>query len=184
MELLIGFILGLFASVIASFIFTWFWEVFPLDRQRRIITFFRNPLLSFRLFRNTEERRIKNVLQTLFRSWCDKDKEKYLSCWADDCIRIMGSDSLVKEDKNAIAAKFSWSCQKYNEITVPVFVVEDIRLSQDSQSARAEVYYKFKLTKAEDSLPVIEPAREFYALRKRDDKWVIISNVDHFSEMH
>jgi uncharacterized protein (TIGR02246 family) len=183
MELLLGFILGIVTSVIASFLFSWFTVVIPQDRQRKFVSVLRNPRLSLRVLRDTEERKVKDRIQTIFKAWCEKDSATYLSCWADDCVRVIGTNSTIKENKEAIAAKFAQSCEKYSEITVPIFIVENIRVSHDSLSARAEAFYKFVLTRAEDSLPVIESSKEFYSLRKENGEWLIVSNGDYFSDI-
>ncbi|HXM46471.1 MAG TPA: nuclear transport factor 2 family protein [Pyrinomonadaceae bacterium] len=183
MQLIVGFILGVVASVLASFVFTWLSAIFPFERQRWIVAFLRNPILPFKLLRRGEERRIKDCIRRLFQSWCNKDLEKYLACWADDCVRVMGSVSTVKEDKNTIAQKFIRSCKRYSEISTPVIAFENIRISPDSRNAIAEVYYRFELIRAEDSLPAVESSREFYSLRKSGDEWLIASNIDYFTDV-
>lgn len=183
MQLIIGFILGVVASVIASFLFTWLTAIFPFERQRWIVAFIRAPILHVKLNFRTDEREIRDRIRTLFRAWRDKDMETYLSCWSEDCVRVVGSTSTVKEDKAAIADKFRGSCAKYVEISTPVVAVENVRISPDSTNAVAEVYYRFELIRVEDSLPAVECSKEFYSLRKLDDHWVIVSNIDWFSEV-
>ncbi len=95
----------------------------------------------------------------------------------------MGSVSTVKEDKNTIAQKFIRSCKRYSEISTPVIAFENIRISPDSRNAIAEVYYRFELIRAEDSLPAVESSREFYSLRKSGDEWLIASNIDYFTDV-
>jgi len=62
MELLVGFILGIVASIIASFVFKALESSIPLSKQKRLITFFRNPKLFVNLHRDTEERKIKELI--------------------------------------------------------------------------------------------------------------------------
>ena len=183
MQVIVGFVLGVVTSVLASFVFTWLTALFPFERQRWIVAFMRHPFLQLKFRFRTDERKIRNRIRILFRSWRDKDLETYLSCWAEDCVRVMGSTSTVKEDKAAIAEKFSESCAKYFEISTPVVSIESVRISPDSTNAVAEVYYRFELIRAEDSLPAIECSKEFYSLRKQDNEWLIVSNIDWFSEV-
>lgn len=183
MQVIIGFILGVVASLIASFVFTWITAIFPFERQRWIITLLRNPFLLFKLMFRTKEQEVRNRIRVLFQAWCTKDVDRYLKCWADDCVRVMGSDSTVREDKAAIREKFNRSCAKYLEISTPVVAFENIRISPNSQNAIAEVYYRFELTRAEDLLPTVEVSKEFYSLRKEGNEWVIASNIDYFTDI-
>jgi hypothetical protein len=64
MELLLGFILGIVASVIASFLFSWFTVVVPQDRQRKFVSLLRNPRLSLRVLRDTEERKVRDRIHS------------------------------------------------------------------------------------------------------------------------
>lgn len=179
MEVLLGFVLGIVASVIASFAFVWLASA----RQRPIFAALIRPRLRLRMVRDTPERQISMVIQKLFRAWCEKDIDSYLACWADDCVRVMGITSTVKEDKTAIAEKFRQSCAKYSAITVPTLVIENIRIAPDRQTAIAHVYYRFELVRSEDALPTIEHSREVYSLRPVTGQWRIAANIDHFSEI-
>ncbi len=96
MEFIVGFISGVLASVIASFLFRWFEIDVPLVKQKRMMAFFRNPALYLRLKLNTDERRIKQLVERLFFAWEMKDLNAYSSCWADDAVKIVGSESPYK----------------------------------------------------------------------------------------
>jgi Domain of unknown function (DUF4440) len=179
MELAIGFVLGIVASVIASFMVLWLTG----SRQRPILSAIRNPGLRFRLLRQTPEREIAEVITRLFRAWEQKNLELYLSCWSDDCIRIQGATSNVKQDKNTIGSKFMNSCAKYASIVVPTLIFEDIGVASDGTAATAHVYYRFELIRSPDALPTIEYSREVYSLRRADCIWRIAANIDHFKEI-
>jgi hypothetical protein len=181
-EIIIGFVLGVVSSVLASFLFSWVTAIFPFERQRWFIAFLRNPMLKARIAFRAEDRKIRDRIHRVFCAWRDKDLESYLSCWAEDCIRIIGSSSTVKEDKLAIAEKFKRSCEEYREISTPIVVIDNIKISPDGCNAVAEVYYRFELTRIDDSLPAVESSREFYSLRLSDGDWIIFSNIDYFTE--
>jgi len=97
-------------------------------------------------------------------------------------VRIMGSTSTVKEDKAIIEEKFRRSCERNSVIAVPLVAVENIKISPDSTTAIAEVYYRFELTRADGLPPIAECSKEVYSLRKVDDNWIIVSNIDWFSD--
>jgi hypothetical protein len=107
----------------------------------------------------------------------------YLSCWADDCVRIQGLDANVRESKPQIEAKFRSSASKYEIITVPVLIIEDIRVGPDRNTATADVYYRFELVRSDDQLPTIELSREVYSFRNLQGNWKVAANIDHFSEI-
>jgi uncharacterized protein (TIGR02246 family) len=183
MELLVGFILGIVASIIASFVFKALESSIPLSKQKRLITFFRNPKLFVNLHRDTEERKIKELIEKLFKAWETKDIELYLSCWADDTVRIVGTDSTTKESKDEIARKFNASFDKYSDIRVEALVLDDITLGPRAGTATAKVHYRFSLTRSSDYLPIAEEAQELYSLRQTKGEWIIASNIDHFYEI-
>ncbi len=57
MELFIGFLLGIVASIIASFAFKAFESALPLSKQKRLFGFLKNPSLFMRIRFNTEEKK-------------------------------------------------------------------------------------------------------------------------------
>jgi Domain of unknown function (DUF4440) len=177
--MLVGFILGIIASLLASFTYA----SLPPHRQRPILAFLRNPRLFIRLRCATEERRVKSRIDALFSAWARKDLPAYLSCWAEDAVRIIGTESNVKEDKSLIGAKFSAAGTRYFEIGVSSVVFDSITIGPRPGTAVAEVSYRFVLTRTEDLLPVVEDSREVYALRVVQGEWLIASNIDHFYEI-
>jgi len=117
MELFIGFLIGIVASIIASFAFKAFESALPLSKQKRLFGFLKNPSLFMRIRFNTEEK-IKELIVKLFNAWETKDPEEYLSCWSDDAIRVVGTNSPIKENKKTIKTKFMDAIEKYSTIKV------------------------------------------------------------------
>jgi len=176
-----GFLLGVIATVFSDAIAAWLARVIPIGFTRRLTAMAANPRLYLRTLRDTPERRIKLLIEQLFRAWEKKDLETYLSCWADNAIRIVGTNANVEETKVQIGEKFSASCQRYSDIEVDSLVLERVDLSpRCGDSAIAEVRYRFCLTRARDALPVLEDAREVYSMRRHEGVWRIASNIDHF----
>jgi Domain of unknown function (DUF4440) len=183
MALFVGFLLGVMASLLASFAYAYITNAVPLHRQRPVLAALRNPQLYYRLRRDTAERRVKQRIEALFAAWRRKQLADYLACWTGDAVRIIGTESNVKEDKAMIGAKFSASCKRYSAIEVSSVVFESIRIGPRPGMAMAEVSYRFVLTRAEDALPVVEDAHEVYALREQEGSWIVASNIDHFYEI-
>jgi ketosteroid isomerase-like protein len=181
MELFFGFLLGILASVIASFLFIYLSALIQPEQHRPIIALLRNPVLALRLVRDTNERSVKQRIETLFDAWERKDSQTYLSCWADDAVRLIGAASSQAETKDSIATKFHVSCERYSDIHVSCPVMEDIKIAPSEDVALAQVYYRFDLTRAQDSLPVVEASLEVYKLRRVKDDWLIAANIDYFS---
>lgn len=175
-----GFIAGVIATLFSDAIASWLARLFPIKFTRWLSAVAANPKLYLRTRQNTPERKIKELLDTLFHAWEQKDLNGYLACWADDAIRIVGLSSNREENKAQIREKFIASCERYSKIRVESFVLERIDLLPQSDSAVAEVRYRFHLTRARDTLPVLEDAKEVYALRKVEGAWTITSNIDHF----
>lgn len=183
MEFIAGFISGVLASVIASFLFRWFEIDVPLVKQKRMMAFLRTPALFIRLRLNTDERRIKELIERLFLAWEMKDLNAYSSCWAADAVRVVGPESPIKEDKPQIIEKFQSSCQKYSVIKVHALVFDDISIGPRQGMATAKVHYRFEFIRESDGIPMFEDSQEIYSLKFRNDLWQIFSNLDHFYEI-
>ncbi len=183
MDLLIGFILGVVASIVASFVFLWMTAAVPKIRQRPIVALIRNPSLFWKLRASTPERDVKERICALFRAWVKRDRDAYLICWAEGATRVYGLRAEKRQSKADIAAHFDGAIAKYSEIRVIGPVFEDIRILAGGARAVAEIAYRFALTQAQDSIPVHEESREAYALEKVDGTWFINSNIDHYSEL-
>ena len=137
-----GFISGVVASLIAGLLFR-LWEIdVPLVKQKRMMALLRNPTLFIRLRLDTNERRIKELIERLFLAWKMKDLNAYSSCWATDAVRIVGSESSIKEDKPKIIEKFLSSCQKYSDINVSAVVFDNIKIGPRQGMATAMVHYR------------------------------------------
>jgi ketosteroid isomerase-like protein len=181
MELFLGFLLGILASMIASFLFVYLSALITPEQHKPIVAFLRNPALAIRLLRDTNERRVKKRIEALFHAWETKDSQAYLSCWANDAVRLIGAVFGTTERKDSIAAKFHASCERYSDIRVSCLVIEDIKIAPPGDVAMAQVYYRFDLTRAQDSLPVVEASLEMYKLQRLNDNWLIAANIDYFS---
>lgn len=179
MGFIAGFILGVLASVIASFLFRCFEIDVPLVKQKRMMAFLRSPALFIRLRLNTDERRIKELIERLFLAWERKDLDAYSSCWAADAVRVVGSESPIKEDKRQIVEKFQSSCQKYSVIKVLAIVFDKISIGPRPGTAIAMVHYRFDLVRESDGIPKSEDSQEVYLLKFRNGSWQILSNMDH-----
>lgn len=183
MELIAGFFLGVVTSIIASFLFRWFEMDVPLVKQKRMMAFLRNPALYLRLKLNTDERRIKELIERLFLAWETKDLNAYSFCWAANAVRIVGSESPINEDKAQIIEKFRSSCQRYSVIKVPALVFDDISIGPRQGMATAKVHYRFELVRESDGIPIFEDSQEVYSLKFRNDSWQIFANMDHSYEI-
>ena len=179
MELFLGFVVGVVASILASLIVS----ILPTHQYRPVIAFGRNPSLFFRLLHHGEERQIKGRIDALFDAWRKKDSKAYLACWAEDAIRIVGPKSNEEYKKGSIGAGFNAACLRYSKIDAPCVILEHIAFSPTRDNAVVHVYYRMNLLRAQDGLPVFEESSEVYALRKADGDWLITSNIDHFCEI-
>ena len=181
MELFLGFVLGFIASTLATI----FLNAIPAYRQRPVLSLLRNPRLFIQLHRNTEQKRIKALIDSIFQAWEQKDLKKYLACWADDAVRVVGPTSTIVDRLPEIENGFQKSVARYHTIRVLSAFVEniDIRDSTPNEAA-TEVHYRFQLVRESDSLPVHEEATEFYILRRTEEKgWQIVSNLDHSKDV-
>ncbi|MFC1679097.1 hypothetical protein ACFL2T_02675 [Elusimicrobiota bacterium] len=179
MDIILGFILGVIASVFASFIVS----SLPTHRYRPLIAFGKNPGLFIRLLVGGEEQIIYNRISVLFRAWETKNEKAYLECWTEDAVRIVGAKSNSKQNKDKIGKVFRASCKRYLKIKVPCAILEQVSLNPSKNKAIAHVYYRMDLVRSKDNLPVYEESREVYALKKSERKWLITSNIDHFCEI-
>jgi len=183
MQFLAGFILGVVTSVIADFLFRWLEPIVPLSRQKRMMAFFRNPVLYFKLKLNTDERRIKKLIEHLFRAWETKDLNAYASCWTAEAVRTIGAMSTQDENKLQIVETFRSSCHKYSVIKVAALVFDKITLDSQQWTAIVKLHYRFELIRASDGLPIFEESQEFYSLKFLNGSWLIASNIDHYYEI-
>lgn len=175
-----GFLFGVIATLFSDAMASWLARIVPMKFTRWLSAVAANPRLYLRTRRDTPERQINELVIRLFRAWERKDLETYLSCWAEDAVRIVGSNANLEETKSQLREKFLASCQRYAEIKVDSLVLERVALSPCSDSAIVEARYRFSLTRSRDGLPVLEDAREVYAMRLHEGAWRITSNIDHF----
>lgn len=175
-----GFIAGIVATVFSDAIAAWLARAVPMRFTRWLDTVAANPRLYFQTKLDTPERRIKELVEDLFDAWSSKDLEKYLACWADDAVRVVGPQATVEESKEQIREKFFASCERYAVIRVEYVAFESILMSPQANTAVAQVRYRFVLTRRKDGLPIVEDARELYSLRLQNGTWQIASNIDHF----
>jgi hypothetical protein len=180
---ILGFIAGVFTSVIASFLFRWFDMDVPLIKQKRMMAFIRNPIRYIRMRLDTDERKITELIERLFRAWEMKDLLTYSSCWADGALRIIGTQSPINEDKSQIVKNFESSCQRYSSIKVAGLVFDKITIGPRQGMAIVNVHYRFELSRTSDGLPILEDSQEVYSVKYRNDCWQIVSNIDHFYEI-
>ncbi len=181
MELFIGFVLGIIASILATILL----NVIPTYRQWPILSLFRNPRFFIQLRRDTSHRRIKDVIESIFQAWEEKDLDKYIECWAPDAVRVVGPTNSVTEGLPEIEESFRQSIARYRAIRVMAVVVENIDIRESTPNeAIAEVHYRFRLIRHADSLPIHEEATEFYVFRRvAENRWQIASNLDHSKDV-
>ncbi len=180
-ELVIGFVLGCIASMLATI----FLNAIPAYRQWPILALLRNPRLFVQLRCNTEQRKIRVLINRLFRAWGEKDSQKYLSCWATDAVRVIGPTNTVEDRLPEIKSGFAHSCSRYHTIRVLSVVIEDIDIQESRPNeAVVKVHYRFQLVREPDLLPVCEEATELYVLRHTEHEgWKIASNLDHSKDV-
>jgi ketosteroid isomerase-like protein len=175
------FLLGIIASVIATFIVAYGISVAPLSWQKWAHAIIKRPSLYIKFWFNTEEKKISSTIRKIFSSWDAKDKESYLSCWSDDAVKIVSDHVDKKYSKAAIEGKFNVSCNNYKNISTEYLVFNDIRVNYpEPEFAVADVSYRFFLVSTDSGLPVIEDANELYVMIKEGDNWVVKANHDHF----
>ncbi len=181
MGLLIGFVLGVIASVLATI----FLNAIPTHRQWPILSLLRNPRLFIQLHLDSPHRQIKDLIESLFQAWEEKDLNKYIRCWAKNAVRVVGPTNSVTEGLQEIQNSFQRSIDRYRTIRVVAVVVEDIDIREETPfEAVAEVHYRFQLIRDSDSLPIHEEATEFYVLQRAGDNgWQIASNLDHSKDV-
>lgn len=189
MELLFGFALGFLASALAGILL----NSIPAYRQRPFLASLRNPRLLIRLRLDTEERRIKRLIETLFDAWEERDPVKYRSCWAEDAVRVVGPKSDVVYHLSDIQKVFSQALERYLSTEVVALIFDAVELlhapmpkPQNSKEppahATAQVHYRLKMVRL-DSLPEHEEATEFYTLKRVAGLWRIASNLDHSQDI-
>ena len=181
MELSVGFVLGVIASVLATI----FLNAIPTHRQWPILSLLRNPRLFIKVRRETSHRRIKELIESLFQAWEEKDLNKYIECWVPDAVRVVGPTNSVTEGLPEIEEGFRQSIARYRTIRVMAVVVENIDIRESTPNeAVAEVHYRFQLIRHADSLPIHEEATEFYVFRRvGENGWQIASNLDHSKDV-
>lgn len=164
---------------------TIFLNAIPDHRQRPILSLLRNPQLFIQLHGDTEQRRIKVLIDSLFKAWEEKDLEKYMACWAPDAVRVVGPTNTVVNRLGDIEKSFKKSSSCYRTIRVFSALIEDIEIrTRTPNEAVAEVHYRLQLTRESDALPVCEEATEFYILRRTQGQgWRIASNLDHSKDI-
>lgn len=181
MELFFGFVLGCIASMLATVCL----NAIPTYRQRPILSLLRNPRLFVQLHRDTEQRRIKLLIDSLFKAWEEKSLQKYMECWASDAVRVIGPSNTVVEHLPEIEESFKKASCRYRTIRVMSAIIADIGIRETTPNeATVEVHYRFHLTREADLLPVCEEATEFYILRRTEHEgWRIVSNLDHSKDV-
>ncbi len=181
MELFIGFVLGVIASILATI----FLNAIPMYRQRSILSLLRNPRLYIQVHRDSPEKRIKERIESLFQAWEEKDLNKYIMCWSKDAVRMIGPTNSVTEGLQEIGNSFQQSIARYQVIRVVAVILENINIHKSTPNeAVAEVHYRFQLIRDEDSLPIHEEATEFYVLKRvSENDWKITSNLDHSKDI-
>lgn len=181
MEIFLGFVFGCVASMLATLIL----NAIPAYRQRPILSLLRNPVLFLQLHRNTEQRRIKALIDSLFKAWEEKDLKKYMACWASDAVRVVGPANTIVDHLPDIEEGFKKSANRYSAIRVLSAHIEDIKIRETTpDEAVVEARYRFHLTRAADLLPLYEEATEFYVLRRtKHEGWRIASNLDHSKDV-
>jgi len=181
MELFIGFVLGVIASILATI----FLNAIPTHRQWPILSLLRNPRLFIQIHRDSPQRRIKELIDSLFQAWEEKDLNKYIKCWANDAVRVIGPTNAVTEGLQEIEDGFRQSISRYKAIRVMAAVVENINIRESTPNeAVAEVHYRFQFIRDADSLPIHEEATEFYVFRRvGENGWQIASNLDHSKDV-
>ena len=122
MDLFLGFLLGCIASMLATI----FVNAIPAYRQRPVLSLLRNPRLFVQLRRDTEQKRIKTLIDSLFKAWEEKNLEKYMACWASDAVRVVGPTNTVVDHLPEIEEGFKKSIARYRTIRVLSVVLEDI----------------------------------------------------------
>lgn len=181
MEIFLGFVLGCIASMLATILL----NAIPAYRQRPVLSLLRNPRLFIQLHRDSEQKKIKTLIDTLFRAWEEKDLHKYIACWASDAVRVVGPTNTVVNRLSEIEDGFKKSVARYRTIRVLSAVIEgiDIRATTPNE-AIVEAHYRFQLTREPDLLPIHEEATEFYVLRRTEHEgWQIASNLDHSKDV-
>jgi len=181
MELLLGFVLGVIASILATI----FLNAIPMYRQRPILSLLRNPRLFIQIHRDSPQKRIKELIESLFQAWEEKDLNKYIKCWTNDAVRVIGPTNSVTEGLQEIEEGFRQSIARYRVIRVMAVIVENIDIRESTPNeAVAEVHYRFQLIRDADSLPIHEEATEFYVFRRvSENGWKIASNIDHSKDV-
>jgi uncharacterized protein (TIGR02246 family) len=181
MELFLGFVLGCIASMLATI----FINAIPAYRQRPLLSLLRNPRLFIQLRRDSEQKKIKALIDSLFRAWEEKNLQKYMACWSNDAVRVVGPTNTVVDHLPEIGEGFKKSIARYRTIRVLSAVIEDIDIRPTTpDEAMVEAHYRFQLTREPDLLPVHEEATEFYVLRRTEQQgWLIASNLDHSKDV-
>ena len=176
------FVLGIVASIVASFLITWFILTLSYTAKKKTISLLKNPILFFKLKINSTERDILKVITGLFESWENKDVNNYSSFWLDNAVKIIGSDIDKKKDMTFIKNNFLKKVEKYSDITVESLIFENIKLGFPKEDmALVELKYRFYLISKIENLPIIEGSREIYIMKKINNNWKIFSNYDHFN---
>jgi ketosteroid isomerase-like protein len=141
-----------------------------------------HPELALRL-RDERIRGGRAVIQRLFKAWAQQDRDMYLDCWHPDAVRTQRRGGLERspQDLEAIAHEFDGSCERYSEIRVPWWVVENASLRASGDVVFA-VAYEMTLVRRSDGIALLEEGREQYRLaRDASGVWKIASNFDTYS---
>lgn len=178
--LLLGFVLGVLSSIVATPLVAWMMRVLPRRMVVGTTAVALHPLLPVKL-RRPPARQSRSVVERLFRSWTEQDRDLYASCWHTDAVRTqrrLGLE-LDRQPLELIALRFDESCGLYSEIKVPWWVVENAAIRSD-RDVVLSVAYQMTLVRRADGIQLVEDGREQYRITAVDGRWAIRSNFDTF----
>lgn len=182
--LLLGFVLGVLSSIVATPLIWWAMHVLPRRVVVRTTAVALHPLLPLRL-RRAPARDAQAIIDRLFTAWGIRDRDLYLSCWHPDGVRTqrrLGHEHDL-QTLEAIGRRFDESCGRYSEIKVPWWTVENVAIGSDLD-VFLNVAYQMTLVRQADGILLVEEGREQYRLSATDGRWAISSNFDIFSFDH
>ncbi len=182
-HLIAAFLAGVLGTMVVESLAQHFVGRIPVPWTNQIAAFASSPWLYIKLLTGCEEKQILKTLRTLFDAWRTRNPSAYSNCWAENATRLDGVKSLSVQSKHEIVERFENAVEKYPQIVVESFCVTSLKYDRPSSTATVAVRYRMRITRVDFDLPLHENGVEMYKLSCIDDEWLIVANIDHYSEI-
>ncbi|WP_374035763.1 hypothetical protein ACES2I_08760 [Bdellovibrio bacteriovorus] len=172
-ELFVGFVLGLFGNIWVSNVLQ-----FPRSRLLQYLNWLAHPVRTIGSIVFPSFWQSRAVVKRIFTAWEREDISLYSSQWSDDAIQVTGfqGEPIVR---GAILDNFKKKMGLYEGNRTSILIVTNFERLPNGE-VLLFIFYQSRLVRKSDRMPVIEEANEIYRIAKKDKRWVVTHNFDHF----